>query len=335
MRNQQLGGCVRSLWSDLIPGVVRSDSATAEPGNILGRISFATGPAFPGLIDGAPRMTAHMASGIDLVAEEIWRTNLPVRSGVVGDAAFAEDGEYLFYAARLGPQRAYRARVCELYWTALRFAFEHGYTDLVRMWNLIGGIGDRPGIYEDCRAGRAEAFAAWEQQLPGMPAVTEIGTLSAGVDLFFLATKPGRTIQVETPPQDRESRWRRGANPQSPARATYLREQGAGSLFISSGAGAVGENAAPVNDVARQTVEALRNIDELVGGYNLSRYGLGGGGYVARDMDQVKVYVRDGRHVPVVRDICSLVFPAESAIAYFNVDVCRPGLLVAIEGVCR
>ncbi len=341
MRNQQFGGCVRGLWSDLVPGVVHSESAGAAPGNILGRISFATGPAFPDLIDGAPHMTAHIASGIGLVAEEIWRTNLPVRSGTAGDAVFAEDGEYLFYAARLGPQRRYRARVRELYETALRFACEHGYSDLVRMWNGIGGIGGATakgaGIYDDCCAGRAEAFAAWERQFPSMPAVTGIGTLSAGVDLCILATKPGRTVHMENPHQDpaRESSWRRGERPQISARATYLEEPGAGSLFVSGTATMAGENAAHADDVARQTVETLRKIDALVGGYNLSRYGLHGNGYAARDMDQIKVYVRDGRHVPVVRDVCSLVFPAESEIAYFNVDVCRTELLVAIEGVCR
>jgi chorismate lyase / 3-hydroxybenzoate synthase len=341
MRNRQFGGCVRGLWSDLVPGVVYSESASAAPGNILGRISFATGPAAPNMVDGAPHMTAHVSAGIDLVAEEIWRTTLPVRSGVAGDAVFAEDGEYLFYAARLGPEPVYRAPVRELYDSALRFAWEHGYTDLVRMWNFIGGIGGANaqglGIYPDFSAGRAEALAVWEQHLPGIPAVNGIGTLSAGVDLCYLATKPGRTIQVGTPPQPpvRENRWRREPQPRSSARATYLREHGTGSLFVSGTAGLIGDNAVHADDVARQTVHTLRDIDTLVGDYNLSRYGLDGDGYALRNMDQVKVYVRESRHVPVVRDICSLVFPADSEVVYFNVDVSRADLLVAIEGVCR
>jgi|GEM_PF-4732561 len=336
MRNQQLGGCVRALWSDLVTGVVHSKSAGAEPGSILGRISFAIAPAAPDLVDGAPHLSTHMASGIDLVAEEIWRTTLPVRSGVAGDAVFAEDGEYLFYAARLGAKRVSRERVRALYEAALRFAWERGYTDLVRMWNLIGGIthhDPRPAeTYRDFCAGREEAFAAWRQQFPRMPASTRLGTLSPGVDLCFLATRPGRTVHLENPPQVPVA----GNRPhRSCARATFLQERGASSLFVSGTASMRDTDTALGQDVAWQTVETLRNIGALIGSYNLGRYGLSGGGYAVRDLDQIKVYVRDHQHMPVVREICSLVLPAESEVAYFNVGVYGDEQLVEIEGVCR
>jgi chorismatase len=338
MSHQQPGDRVQGLWSDLVPEVARS--ADVARGNVLGRIGFAAEPAAPALVDGAPRLTTHMAHGNGLAAEEIWRTDRTVRAGVVDAAVFAEDGEHLFYAVRLEPQPVYRDRVRELYENALRFTWERGYTDLVRMWNLIGGIispnSEGVEIYRDFCVGRDEAFATWGQQFPQLPAATGIGKLSPGVDLCFLATKPGRTIHLENPRQTPAYEYPSRYGPKSPsfARATFLKGDGSGSLFVSGTASILGEDTAHVDDIARQTVETLRNISLLVGSDNLGRYGVDGG-YDVRDLDQVKVYVRHREHLPVVRDICTLVFPGDSEIAYFNVDVCRAELLVEIEGVCR
>lgn len=341
MSQQQSADRVPGLWSDLVSGGERPESAAAARGNILGRISFAGASARAALLDGAPCLTTHMTSRNDSAVEEIWRTDRPVRAGVAGDAVFAEDGEHLFYAVRLGPQPVYCERVRELYENSLRFAWERGYTDLVRMWNLIGDItgpnADGVEIYRDFCVGRAQAFAAWGARFPQLPAATGIGTLSPGVDLCLLATKPGRTIHLENPRQTPAYEYPSRYGPRSPsfARGTFLRGPRAGSVFVSGTASIVGADTAHANDIARQTIETLRNIDVLVGSDNLDRHGVRGGGYGVKDLDQVKVYVRDREHVSVVRDICALVFPADSEIAYFNVDVCRAELLVEIEGVCR
>ncbi|MEO3781324.1 hypothetical protein ABGB16_31935 [Micromonospora sp. B11E3] len=179
--------------------------ADAACGSVLGRIIFSDRPVEPTLVDGVPSLTTHMANGNGTPVEEIWLTDRPVRSGTAGKAVFAEDGEHLFYAARLGPQPVYRERVRELYETALRFTWERGYTDLVRMWNLIGDItspnSEGVEIYRDFCVGRAEAFATWEAQFPQLPAATGIGTLSPGMELCFLATKQGRTVHLENPRQ--------------------------------------------------------------------------------------------------------------------------------------
>lgn len=338
--NDRIGG----LWSRLAPGPELPERAGAARGNALGRINFAGTPAEPSLVDGAPRLSTHMANGHVSPVEEIWCTSLPVRAGVVGDAVFAEDGEHLFYAVRLGPQPLYRGRVRDMYENALRFTWERGYTDLVRMWNLIGGItsanAEGMEIYRDFCVGRAEAFATWGERFPQLPAATGIGTLSPGVDLCFLAAKPGRAVHLENPRQTPAYEYPSRYGPKSPsfARATFLKGvngQGAGSLFVSGTASILGDDTVHQDDVARQTEETLRNIEALVGDDNLDRHGLGGVGYDVKDLNQVKVYVRDAEHVPVVRDVCASAFSADCDIAYFNVDVCRPELLVEIEGVCR
>lgn len=329
----------QGLRSDLVPSITGSADAACD--SFLGRIIFADRPAEPTIVDGVPCLTAHMVNGHGVPVEEIWRTDRPVRSGAVGEAVFAEDGEYLFYAVRLGPQPVYREPVRELYENALRFTWERGYPDLIRIWNLVGDItspnSEGVEIYRDFCAGRADAFATWGARFPCLPAATGIGTLSPGIDLCFLATKPGRTVHLENPRQTPAYKYPFRYGPKSPsfARATFLRGQHAGSLFVSGTASILGADTAHVDDIARQTCETLRNIDVLVGSENLRRHGVNGTGYTVRDLDQVKVYVRDPGHVPAVRGLCAQVFRADSEIAYFNVDVCRPDLLVEIEGVCR
>ncbi|MFG2421472.1 FkbO/Hyg5 family chorismatase [Streptomyces sp. NPDC048448] len=315
--------------------------ADATGDSVLGRIIFADRPAEPTLVDGIPCLTTHMANGSGAPVEEVWRTDRPGRSGTSGDAVYSEDGEHLFYAVRLGPQPVYRERVRELYDDALRFVWESGYTHLVRMWNLIGDItgpnAEGVEIYRDFCVGRAEAFAAWAEQFPQLPAATGIGTLSPGIDLCVLAAKQGRTVHLENPRQTPAYQYPSRYGPKSPsfARATFLKEQQTASVFVSGTASILGEDTAHADDVTRQTLETLCNIDALVGRDNLHRHGVEGHGYAARDLDQVKVYVRDPEHLATVRDICAQVFRADSEIAYFNADVCRPDLLVEIEGVCR
>jgi len=333
--------CVRGVWSELVAGAAPPEGAGAERGNVLGRIRFATESAQPALVSGAACLTTHMANDVGSAAEEVWRTDRPVLSGTSGDAVYTEDGEHLFYAVRLESQPIYRERVRQLYEDALRFTWERGYTELVRMWNQVGDINcpnaEGLEIYRDFCFGRAEAFANWEGRFRQLPAATGIGKLSPGVDLCFIATKPGRTVYLENPRQTPAYKYSPRYGPKSPtfARATFVRGENNGNLFVSGTASILGEDTAHVDDIARQTVETLRNIDVLVGNDNLHRHGVDGGEYTVRDLDQVKVYVRDPKHVSVVRDICTLVFPADREIAYFNVDVCRPELLVEIEGVCR
>ncbi|MEV0094737.1 FkbO/Hyg5 family chorismatase [Streptomyces sp. NPDC050738] len=346
MSDSRIRDRIQGPWSSLTPCTTPSRTADAVHGGVLGRITFAGMTGDPSLIDGAPHLITHMANASVHPAEEIWRTSLPVQAGVAGHAVYAEDGEHLFYAVRLGPQDAYREPVRDLYETALKFAWDHGYPELIRMWNLIGDItganADGLEIYRDFCTGRAEAFTTWQEQFPHLPAATGIGTLSPGVDLCFLAAKPGRAVHVENPRQTPAYKYssRYGKKSPSFARATFLRDlhtpgKSSGSLFVSGTASILGDDTVHIDDAARQTEETLRNIEALVSSDNLRRHEVDGAGFDVKDLDQIKVYVRDAEHLPVVQDICASAFPADTDIAYFNVGVCRPDLLVEIEGVCR
>lgn len=314
----------------------------APAGGVLARVGFAGGTGGTSLDDGVPRLTTHMVGEHNEPAEEIWVSTLPVTAGTAGEAVFAEDGEHLFYAVRLDARPVYRDAVRRMYDTALGFAFARGYTEMARMWNLVGGITDPNAdgveIYRDFCVGRAEAFAAWGDRVGRLPAATGIGTLSQGVDLCFIAVRPGRTTHIENPRQTPAYEYPARYGPKSPsfARATWLRGlgDGPGTLFVSGTASIVGAETVHVDDIAGQVDETLRNIEVLIGGENLAGHGVDRG-FELKDLNQIRVYVRDAGDLPLVRERVRAVFPAHTEIAWFNVDVCRSDLLVEIEGVCR
>lgn len=283
-----------------------------------------------------------VGAGADPFAE-VWYTDRPVRSGSLGNLVYAEDGEYLFCAARVGERGVYRDAVRATYGEAFKLISRLGYATIFRMWNLVGHItrANAEGMenYRDFCIGRAEAFEEWSSRIGRMPAATGIGSLSGGVDFYFLACREGDVQHLENPRQTPAYKYPTQYGPKSPsfARATYLRPHGrpaGGAVYVSGTASIIGDKTAHPAGIAGQCDVTLGNIEELIGRDNLRRHGIDDG-YQLKDLDYVKVYVRDAEHLPIVRATCAGAFPGHANIVYLNVDVCRPDLLVEIEGICR
>ncbi|MGX2994997.1 FkbO/Hyg5 family chorismatase [Streptomyces sp. JNUCC 64] len=305
---------------------------------VLGRVAYARGGEPPTLHEGAPRLTVHMAGRETDPFTEVWVTDRPVRSGVEGSLVYAEDGEHIFCAIRIDGRGVYEDAVHAAYAQSFALLKRLGYTELFRMWNLVGGITDdnAQGLenYRDFCVGRARAFDDW----PGrIPAATGIGSLSPGIDLYFLATRAGVPRHLENPHQTPAYRYPQEYGPKSPsfARATHLPgPQGApGTVYVSGTASIIGDDTVHHDDIAAQLDVTLSNIEALISTANLREHGVDGG-FALKDLDQIKVYVRDEHDLPLVRARCGDVFPTED-IAYLNVDVCRRDLLVEIEGIAR
>ncbi|WP_331739250.1 FkbO/Hyg5 family chorismatase (plasmid) [Streptomyces sp. NBC_00637] len=310
--------------------------------NVLARIAYGHHGGRPTLYRGSPRLDVHMVAQDATPFTEVWVTDRPVRCGLQDNLVYAEDGQHFFCAVRVAPSGVYRDAVHTAYGTAFRLAAQRGYTELFRMWNLVGDItGDNAEgteIYQDFCTGRARAFDDWSDHFDGLPAATGIGSLGAGVDLYFLACRPGRATHVENPRQTPAYRYpdRYGAAPPSFARATHLTSDGYGpsTLYVSGTASILGDDTVHPGDVERQLDVALANIETLVSRENLREHGLDDG-YALAALDCVKVYVRDAEHLPAVRAACAGVFSDDADVAFFNVGICRPDLLVEIEGICR
>ncbi len=310
--------------------------------HVLARIVYGHQGGQPTLYQGSPRLDVHMMAESAVPFTEAWVTDRPVRSGLQDNLVYAEDGEHFFCAVRIEESGVYREAVHAAYGAALRMAWQQGYTDLFRMWNLVGDItGDNAEgteIYQDFCAGRALAFEEWSEHFEGIPAATGIGSLGTGIDLYFLACRPGRTTHLENPRQTPAHRYpdRYGTLSPSFARGTHLASEGygTGALYVSGTASILGDDTVHPGDIERQLDVTLANIEALVSGENLRQHAVDAG-YGLTELDNVKVYVRDAEHLPAVRARCAEVFSGAADVVFLNVGICRPDLLVEMEGICR
>jgi hypothetical protein len=84
--------------------------------------------------------------------------------------------------------------------------------------------------------------------------------------------------------------------------------------------------------VVGQAHETLENIAALVSEDNLGRHGLPGWGTTLEGLAVARVYVKRPQDYVRVREVCQQRL-GEVPATYVVADVCRPDLLVEIEGV--
>jgi enamine deaminase RidA (YjgF/YER057c/UK114 family) len=87
-----------------------------------------------------------------------------------------------------------------------------------------------------------------------------------------------------------------------------------------------------LNDIASQTEQTLDNIAALIAPENFAHHGQSGAGATLRDLAKVRVYVKRAADYAACRAVCERRLGNIPAV-YVVADVCRPELLVEIEGV--
>ncbi|RSN39882.1 reactive intermediate/imine deaminase [Amycolatopsis sp. WAC 04197] len=311
------------------------DDEIMKGANLLGRVIFGARGFAPEMRDGVPTLGVPMLTDAEAGFQEIFAASGPVMSGRDGGLAYAVDGRHLFCTAQVAERTVYRDAARIAYDSAFELATRLGYPNVLRMWNLVGGIiddnADGMEIYRDFCIGRAEAFGLWAGRIGRIPAATGIGTRGRGVYLYFLAGRADANVRhLENPRQTPAYHYPERYGPQAPSftRATLAE----GTLYISGTASILGDETVCLDDVAGQLAVTLDNISALICEDNLRRAGTGSG-YTLRDLDLIKVYVRRAADIPLVRARCEEVFSPEAQVAYLNVDICRPDLLVEIEGM--
>jgi len=193
---------------------------------------------------------------------------------------------------------------------------------VVRQWNYIQRISEYQA-FNDVRA-RTYEPARFRR---GYPAATGIGQSAGGVVLEAIALSAGPEVRVEpvsNPRQVDAHRYSekalagssRNASPKF-ERAKRVSGPGGELLFVSGTAAVLGEKSVFPGDVAAQTRTAIDHIASLTGGRKLS---------------SLRAYVKKAKDVAVVRRICRRAFGPIPAL-YVQADVCRPELLVELEGV--
>lgn len=265
---------------------------------------------------------------------QCWRVAGPVR--------FAQHGRFsvraapgLAMLATVVPDAADPAPAAEAaYREVLAAARELGCPHLLRIWQYLPRItaafGDEDRYKRFC-AGRRRAFERAGQTDTALPAACLLGDESASILIYALAAEaPG--IQVENPRQISAFRYPPEYGRASPSFSRALAKRwpdGRAQLYISGTASVVGHRSLHTNTPA-QLDEALRNLEALLAA------GAERGGPPASGLASIaplKVYLRRPADFPAVRDALSARLPAGHPVLYLRADVCRPDLLIEIEGV--
>jgi chorismate lyase/3-hydroxybenzoate synthase len=216
----------------------------------------------------------------------------------------------------------------------------------VRLWNFIPGIleplGELPHRYMVFNAGRFAAYTRWYRHRDRFDryVATASGVGHAGEDLVIhclAARSPG--MPVENPRQVAAYRYSARYGPQPPcfARATRLDARGARSLLVGGTASVRGEDSLYAGDVAAQIEETLRNLAAVAAAGAVAARPAGAAdeareGELERYRSLRVYHVRD-EDLPGIRAAVAASFRRLELLELVSADLCRPELLVEIEGI--
>ena len=104
------------------------------------------------------------------------------------------------------------------------------------------------------------------------------------------------------------------------------------TTFVSGTASITASETRHLDNVRRQTAETLDNIEALIAAENFRGHGLGGFGAKLGDLALARVYLKRSEDYTQARVICESRL-GELPTIYAVGDICRPELLVEIEGM--
>ncbi len=225
------------------------------------------------------------------------------------------------------------------------------FDQVIRTWFYLGGIVDPEGDtqrYKELNRARSAFFEGVEFLVDCLPlerrttaifpASTGIGADDRSVTLSGIALATERNdiqaVPLENPRQTPAFDYASCYSPQSPkfARALALSCGNYATIFISGTASILDSESRHIGDVAAQTHETLDNIEALISEPNLSRHGLPGLGTTLENLGLVRVYIKRQEDYEKTRAVCQARL-GDMPTIYAVADVCRPELLVEIEGV--
>jgi chorismate lyase/3-hydroxybenzoate synthase len=218
--------------------------------------------------------------------------------------------------------------------------------DIVRTWIYIGEInGAHEGstVYQAINQARRVAFRHLDwgggpRRLVKYPASTGIGTAAGFLSLGALACLPAgevRLASLENPRQTSAFEYPRDESDIPPlfSRAIALGAGGEVMVLISGTASIVRHRSVHAGSARQQVDQAFANIAELLRPEFLAANGfpVKAGGLAA--LRCCVVYGKRPEDVNAVRSACERWLPPGIPAVYTLSDVCRPELLVEIEGI--
>jgi chorismatase FkbO-like protein len=212
----------------------------------------------------------------------------------------------------------------------------------VRFWAFLPDIHARlePDLdrYMVFNAARFAAYSAWyggRESFPrALATASAVGTTEASLVLHCLAADtPGQP--VENPRQVPAYRYSRRFGPLPPcfARATIVRPRvGAPLLMVGGTASIRGEDSMHAGDLGAQVDETLANLASVVAA------AWGGGAADERALGRyrhLRAYHRREGDRAAVESRMRAAFPALDRLELLPAELCRPELLVEVEGLAE
>jgi enamine deaminase RidA (YjgF/YER057c/UK114 family) len=224
------------------------------------------------------------------------------------------------------------------------------FEQVIRTWLYLGGIVDDDGPtqrYKELNRARTDFYRDIpfltdrlpdDRSGPIFPASTGIGATGRGISMSAIALVTDRTdivaVPLENPRQTSAFDYAKRYGPQSPkfSRAMALSCGSYATIFISGTASITSSETRHIGNAAAQTHETLDNIAALISEDNLAQHGLPGLGTSLEGLGLVRVYIKRQEDYAKTRAACEKRL-GELPTIYALADVCRPELLVEIEGI--
>ncbi|MDR2169337.1 MAG: hypothetical protein LBP59_04275 [Planctomycetaceae bacterium] len=169
------------------------------------------------------------------------------------------------------------------------------------------------------------------------PASTGIGADDVDVVIAAVAVEAARedfiAVPLENPHQTSAFSYGVNYSPQSPkfARGMAIAFDNWCQIFVSGTASITDSESRYGGDPTLQTEQTLDNIEALIDGSNLTQHGIRGFDSSLANLECVRVYIKNPNDFNVINEVCKKRL-RNTPILYTIADVCRPELLVEIEG---
>jgi len=224
------------------------------------------------------------------------------------------------------------------------------FSDIVRQWNYIEQITEitdenkSPSqhyqVFNDVRT----KYYHLSRFKRGFPAATGIGTDFGGISIDFIAAKfknEESVIAVKSPVQLDAYNYSQEVLAENNSmcdfcrttpkfeRAKIISTPESKWIFVSGTAAISGQASSNQQSAELQTEMTIQNILNLISVENIEKHGISG--VKKTSFNYFRVYVKYKNDIQQVKDVCLKYFP-QVPILYVVADICRPELLVEIEG---
>ncbi len=226
----------------------------------------------------------------------------------------------------------------------------YSFNQVIRTWLYLGDIVGpeadtqrykelnraRTDFFRNCRFGGNMLPEGWKNAV--YPASTGIGSNGRGFMASCVALVTERPdvklVPLENPVQVSAFDYGQCYSPKSPkfARAMVVAAGDTATTLVSGTASITDSETQHEGNVVAQTHQTLDNIAALIGEENFVQHGMPGMGATLDDLALVRVYIKRQEDYLRTRAVCEERF-GDVPTVYAVADVCRPDLLVEIEGI--